>query len=128
MPQKRVQSQHLTGTIQRPGERPQSVRLNLEPIREDDAFVTVTDTAYTVEGKTFILADDDTAAGVVTVTLPPTLESSSRVVHVKKLGATANVLVRGDGTETIDGATTKTLGAQYEAVALLCDGDAWYVL
>lgn len=88
--------------------------------------VTVTSTAYTVFDKTYIFVDDDTAGGVVTVTLPPAVDSRDQIKYVKKLGTTANVTIDGNGSETIDGTTTSSLTAQYQSTILVCDGTEWW--
>ena len=126
--QLRVQRRSFTGQIQKPGQKPENIRLFVDQIQEEEDFVEVAATQYSVEGKTYILCDDDTTGSVITVVLPPTLDSANRVIHVKKLGSSANVNVTGDGTETIDGSTTRALTTQYEAIALLCDGDEWHLL
>jgi hypothetical protein len=46
---------------------------------------------------------------------------------VKKLGNTANVIVDGNSSETIDGATTKTITSQYGTLNLLSDGKEWHL-
>ena len=38
------------------------------------------------------------------------------------------ITIDGDGSETIDGETTKTLHTQYEAYELMSDGEEWHVL
>ena len=126
--QTREQKRFLTGTIQEPGRKPQVVRLNVEQIKEQDEVVTVTATTYTVEGKKYVLVDDDTAGAAVTVTLPPAIDSTDRVIAVKKLGTTGNVLVDGNASETIDGAAVSTITAQYDHRLLVCDGANWHRL
>lgn len=77
----------------------------------------------------YILGDDDTATGIVTITLPAVASAGNgHVLHVKKIGSTANVVVDGNASETIDGATTATLTTQYEALTLLCDGTSWHII
>lgn len=126
MTQQRKGSLALVGQLQAPGEPPKNVRFYGEPQKNEFETVTVDTTAYTVEGKRFVLVDDDTAAGVVTVTLPPAMESSDREITIKKLGTTANVLIDGNAAETIDGAAIYTMTAQYEAATIVCDGAAWH--
>lgn len=71
----------------------------------------------------------DATAGNVTVNLPPAASNADRVLHVKRIDATANtVTIDGDGAETIDGATTASLAVQYESVTLGCDGTEWWIL
>ncbi len=88
---------------------------------------TVTTTTYTAAAEHVILVDDDTAAATVTVTLP-TAVTANTIYHIKKLGTTANVIVEGNGAETIDGALTATLTTQYESIMLVSDGVEWHVI
>lgn len=118
----------MTGTLQTPNGGPQNVRLNLEEIKEDDLVVTVTATTYTIEGKKYILVDDDTAGGAVTITLPPAIDSTDREIIVKKLGTTGNVTVDGNGSETIDGVTTNVITTQYAAIHIVSDGAGWFTI
>jgi hypothetical protein len=126
--QTRVQRRLLTGTLQEPGGSPRVVQLNLDTVKEEDDSVTVTDTAYTVEGKKYILVDDDTAAGAVTITLPPAIDSTDRIIVVKKIGSTGAVTVDGNASETIDGATTQVISAQYDAMQVVSDGANWFII
>jgi hypothetical protein len=119
--------QQLTGQLQEPGQRPKNVRLILDKQKEQFDNVKVTTTAYTVQAKTYVLVDDDTAGSAVTITLPPVIENTDRWVYIKKLGTTANVIADGNGSETIDGATTKTITSQYGTLSLLSDGKEWHV-
>ncbi len=90
---------------------------------------TVTTTTYAVQGSDDVIyVDDDTAGGAVTITLPPVASSDERVITVMKIGTTANVSVDGDGSETVNGAGSTTLAAQYATVTVHCDGNAWFIL
>ena len=115
----------LVGQIKRPGQRAESVQIFVDDFKRDYDSVTVSTTAYSVNDKTFVLADDDTAGAAVTLTLPPVIDNTDKLVYVKKLGTTGNVVVDGNSSETIDGATTHTLTAQYESVTLFCSGSEW---
>jgi len=87
-------------------------------------------TTYTVEADdTLILAA--TAGGAFTATLPAA--SSVKPGHVKefkKTDSSANdFTVARAGSDTIDGATSKVLGAQYDVLRIVSDGSSkWYVL
>jgi hypothetical protein len=72
-----------------------------------------------------------TAGGAFTVTLP--LAASVRPGHViefKKSDASANdMTVSRAGSDTIDGANTKVLGAQYDYLRLVSNGaTVWHVM
>jgi hypothetical protein len=70
-----------------------------------------------------------TGAPNVTVTLPVAADSIGKVYAIKKVDAGAgNVIVDGDGGETIDGALTQTLAAQWDVIMIVCDGVAWFII
>lgn len=91
---------------------------------------SVTATTYTtLATDSVILVDDDTAAAEVTVTLLAAATAGDGfLLNIKKTGSTANVVIDGNGAETIDGATTNTLTTQYESVKLICDGTEWHII
>lgn len=61
-----------------------------------------------------------------TITLPAASANTGRVIYFKKTNSGAGtVIITRAGSDTIDGATTLQLGAQYESTALLCDGTGW---
>lgn len=85
--------------------------------------------AYTVQDETVILADATGAP--FSVTLPPSDETGiNRHVHIKRLNAGGNsVTVAAAGSDTIDGAATNVLSAQYNSIHVLADGaGAWHIL
>ena len=69
------------------------------------------------------------AAANITITLPAVANNTGRIYNVKKLDATAwTVIVDGDGVETIDGALTQTLLAQYDSIQVQCDSTEWWII
>jgi len=73
------------------------------------------------------LLNVDATAGAVTVTLPLAADSLGAHIVVKKVDASGNaVTVDGAGAETIDGAATASLAAQYDSIAIVCDGYTWW--
>ena len=89
---------------------------------------TVTSTTHTAASEAIILVDDDTAGSTVTVTLPAAAGVTNRIYHIKKLGTTASIVVDGNASETIDGATTQTISSQYDSMQIVCDGTGWYII
>ena len=83
---------------------------------------------YTVNvNDAFIPVDASSAA--VTVTLKPAAEAKGKRLTIKKIDSSANaVTVDGDGSETIDGATTAVINCQYESICLMSDGTEWWVV
>lgn len=87
--------------------------------------------AYTVvaaDQRSLILAD--ASGGAFTVTLP--LGSNVFAgfsLTIEKSDSSGNaVTVDGNGSETIDGAATRVLSVQYEAVKFMWDGSEWKAL
>jgi hypothetical protein len=68
----------------------------------------------------------DATASAVTVTLYAASGNSGKIITVKKTDASANaVTLDGNASETLDGATTATLTAQYDSATYVCDGTNW---
>ena len=89
-------------------------------------LVTETTTSRTAVAFEAVMVDDDTAAGVVTITLPASVADA--MIIVKKLGTTADVIIDGDSAETIDGSLTFTLTAQYASLTIIADGTGWNII
>lgn len=71
----------------------------------------------------------DASGGPVTVTLPSVSGIGRRRYVVKKIDSSANaVTVAASGAEMIDGTTSKTLAIQYEALEVVTNGTAWFVI
>ena len=91
------------------------------------AKVAAKTASYKAASESVILVD--ATAGNLTVSLPPAASVPNRVYCVKKIdGEVGTVTVDADASETIDGATTKVLSAQYAAVTIVSDGTAWHIL
>jgi hypothetical protein len=67
--------------------------------------------------------------GAITVTLPPA-GNTGQMLIVKKIDSSTNaVAVKRHGTDTIEGATSKSLLAQYDSVTLIAGGNGvWYLV
>lgn len=86
-------------------------------------------TDYTAEKQDYYIGVTSTAAPR-TITLPA-LDSIPEwvqmVIKDESGGAGANnITIDGDGTETIDGATTKVINTNYGAVRLTRSSTAWF--
>ena len=90
-------------------------------------MITVTGD-YTAAGYTTILVNN--SAADATITLPSASSSNERIYNIKKINSTDTykVIIDGDGSETIDGATTYNLYLQYESVKIQSDGSNWHIL
>ncbi len=84
--------------------------------------------AYTLAiGDSTITADGTSAA--FQLTLPTAVGISGRVYTLKRTnGGANNITVGTTSAQTIDGAATKTLGAQYSAITVQSDGANWLIL
>ena len=83
-------------------------------------------------GYTATLTDDfisaDASGGAFTITLPAVATATGKVYYIKKIDATGNpITIDGNGAETIDGAATAIINAQYESITLICNGSTWYI-
>lgn len=72
------------------------------------------------------IVDVDDTGGNRTITLRPVANYKGQVYKITKTNSSANtVTVDPDGTETINGATTKVLSAQYDTVTIYSNGTEW---
>lgn len=111
------------------GELPRIPKNKINAMVVEQDPVSVTSTSHTVAASDrYLMVDDDTAGAQVTITLPAVADSLGRVLHIKKLGTTAAVVIDGSGSETIDGATTLTIYAQYDAPMLYCGSSEWHIV
>ena len=67
-------------------------------------------------------------SGVVTISLYTAVGNLGRKLTIKKTDSTFNkVIIDGAGTETLDGALTRSLATQYESVTIESDNFNWLV-
>ena len=77
-------------------------------------------------GDATVLADA-TAAAIV-YTLPAASTCPRRIVTFKKIDASPNtVTLDGNGSETIDGALTQVISAQWGFVTVQSNGTSWFI-
>jgi hypothetical protein len=71
----------------------------------------------------------DAASKAITITLP-SASNTGQVVHIKKIDTSTNkVTVGTQGSNTIEGATSKSLATEYESLTLIAGGNGtWYIL
>jgi hypothetical protein len=71
----------------------------------------------------------DASGAAFDVDLPTVSGNSGKVLHIKKIDATANAItIDPFGAQTIDGQASIQLTAQYETVMLVSDGTEWWVI
>lgn len=87
---------------------------------------TVTKTASATLTAAERLVYGDTTTGSVTLTLPAaSAVAANTVVSIEKRAAANNLVIDGNGAETIDGAATQTLTALYDRLDLYSTGSVW---
>lgn len=79
---------------------------------------------YTVDNTDCVV---NCTANTFTVTLPTAVGIEGQYFVVKNSG-TGVITIDGNGSETIDGATTKILAVQYESMTVISDGANWKVI
>lgn len=71
----------------------------------------------------------DCTSNNITINLPAASTASGLQYHIKKIDSSANtVTVDGNGSETIDGATTQVISNQYDSMTIVSDGSNWFIL
>jgi len=71
----------------------------------------------------------DATSGSITINLPATSGITGRRFTIKKIDASVNTItIDGNASETIDGATTKVLSAQWAHVTITNDGSNWFII
>lgn len=104
------------------------VRAIERAIRQATNIGTVTTYSGEVLSDTYLLLVDATS-GPVTVTLPAAADHSGRILNIKKIDASANVVtIDANGAETIDGAANETLSSQWESRKIISNGINWYLI
>lgn len=82
---------------------------------------------YTVTATDSFLTGDCTS-GNLTFTLPAAASIAGREYHFKRIDGSGNsVIIDGNASETIDGATTKTLTTQWSEISIVSDGTNWVI-
>ncbi len=95
------------------------------PIYETTVTKTIAYTSQLIDG--CILCD--ATGGAFTVTLLSAVNNNGKIYTIKKIDVSANAItVDGDGSETIDGATTKSLASQYDYIQIQSDGANWNII
>jgi hypothetical protein len=75
-------------------------------------------------------AEVTTAASTITITLPAATSHKGRCYIITKVDSGAGtVVVDGNASEPINGATTRTISAQWESVSIQCNagGTGWII-
>jgi hypothetical protein len=93
-------------------------------------FATATKTSsYTITGSDAVIFADATSANV-TITLPLASGVNGFNFFIKRIDASTSntVTIALSGSDTIDGVSSLTIGAQNDVRSVLSDGTKWYVV
>lgn len=104
----------------------------------DAQIATVSASGFDVVGKSanYTVLDNDNVRAIImttgasdkTITLPTAADNSGRFIFIVKDDNTAgDVIIDGEGAETINGNTTYTISGQYGFAEVVCDGTGWVV-
>lgn len=70
----------------------------------------------------------DATVGTITINLPAASGNKAKI-HIKKVDSGSNtIIIDGNASETIDGATTQTLYFQYQSITLVSNGTSWFII
>jgi hypothetical protein len=71
----------------------------------------------------------DTSGGNSILNLVPAAQATRKVFVIKKTDSSANTLtIDPNGSELIEGASTRVLSAANESIAVICDGSNWFII
>lgn len=103
-----------------------AARLNFMEAGIEGRLTTATKTgAYTLTSSDDVIFANAVSAGF-TLTLPSASTIVGRAYEVKKTDASTNVVtIATTGGQTIDGASTRTIGVQYGSLTVMSDGTNW---
>jgi hypothetical protein len=82
--------------------------------------------AYTASASDLVLVNLATAGADVTVTLPAASADAEVVIKIAGAANGYVVTVDGNGSETIDGSTTRTMDSDNEIMHVVSDGSNWW--
>ena len=85
---------------------------NVLPVK----YIFFADSPFAVEEGLLIC---DATGGAITVNLPPVSYKDGHVLVFKRINAGAGVTIAADGTETIDGAASISLAAQWTVATIV---------
>jgi hypothetical protein len=117
----------------------ESVAFKVRPLTQNfpQAIALTPFDPYSAKSADYTITDSDRirtvgmAAGASdnTVTLPTAANNTNRIITITKTDAPAGfVIIDGEGSETVGGATTQLLTSQYDAMTIQSDGSNWHIL
>lgn len=86
--------------------------------------------SYTVlDGDGYRVIGVTTGASDATITLPTAADNTDRILTIVKAdNGAGEVIIDGEGSETINGSLTQNLTSQYDKISLVCTGVEWLVV
>lgn len=95
---------------------------------DDELIVTGPVTTNTTTSGEEVVLVDPSGTGSLTITLASSDVSQGNVVQIIDVGGAAqgdNIIVDTEGTETIDGDSTKNIDSNYGSLSVISDGTNW---
>ena len=105
---------------------PASGRQTKTYILNDQKSVRSVSSDTTLTAADYMLGVDTTAANR-TITLPVVATVPGQAFVVKKVAGANNVILEGDGAETIDGAANQTITTLWASLTVRSTGTTWWV-
>lgn len=90
--------------------------------------VTATPDSPSVTTDEVVLVDTSTIAAAVTINLPVGVANARLTIKDMGLAGTHSITINPNGAETIEGAASYVISANYGQVTLLFNGTVWYVV
>ena len=81
---------------------------------------------YIVDTDIFFI-ECDAALGNISTTLPPVADKLGRLIEMKLTSATNGCYFDGNGAETIDGVSGKSITTQYNLISLIAGATEWLI-
>lgn len=103
-------------------------KLELTESVSTSAIETITASSDTLDDTNHVVLCDCTS-NAITINLPTASGNNGLTYKIKKIDSTVNaVTVDGSGAELIDGATTATIGSQYDSITIVSNGTSWFIV
>ncbi len=80
-----------------------------------------TSTATTADRESVLIVTSN-----VTITLPVAADSEDRTYYIKRVTSSGAVTI--SSSDNIDGASSVSLAANYDAIQVFCDGLTWHII
>lgn len=92
-------------------------------------IVDIDQASYTITNESIGTIFFINAVRSTTVTLPAVSASLKGIYYTfKRNGGAYNVTIDGDGSETIDGSTTKNISSTWRSWKIMCTGTQWITI